>query len=441
MRSSLLAAAIAIAIGSSISFTAVAQSGAMSSAERDSELAALKAQLEALQAKVVELEQRTDAQSDINVAAQENLDKMASETPKLETKGGIKVTSADKTFEASVGGRIHFDAYAFDRDIAATTGTTDFRRARLTLAGKAFGWEYKMEQDFAAGTNLEGLRDVYVAKPALGGKFFIGQFKPYRSMEELTSSNEITMMERPFSSASGLFSGRQFRQGIGYLKGGDNYSFGATAFALRDAAGPRTEGMGAAARVTYAPINTGTSTLHFGVSASTENANAGSPNLVAAVAYAGRRGPSQTIATTTGASGDSIGTVGVEAAGAFGPLFFQTEYANATFERPLGGDQDVDTFYVMGSWMITGEHKPYKAGNGVFGSAKPKGAGGAWELTARYDTIENKDVNNLGVSATTLGLNYYVNSNLRFMFNYTRGDNAFTLDETGQYALRTQFSF
>ncbi|MDQ3057847.1 MAG: carbohydrate porin, partial [Pseudomonadota bacterium] len=66
MRSSILTAAIAIALGS-ISFTAAAQSGAMSSAERDSELAALKAQLEALQAKVVELEQRTDAQSDINV--------------------------------------------------------------------------------------------------------------------------------------------------------------------------------------------------------------------------------------------------------------------------------------------------------------------------------------------------------------------------------------
>ncbi|MEJ7746182.1 MAG: porin [Luteimonas sp.] len=436
MRSSMLATAIAVVLGSSIAFTASAQSGV--SAE---ELAALKAQIEALQAQVSILEERTDAQSDINVGTQENLDKMAAESPKVETKGGIKITSADKKFEASVGGRIHFDAYAFDRDIAATTGTTDFRRARLTLAGKAFGWEYKMEQDFAAGNNLEGLRDVYIAKPALGGKFTIGQFKPYRSMEELTSSNEITMMERPFSSASGLYGGRQFRQGVGYLKGGDNYSFGVTAFSLRDAAGPRNEGTGAAGRVTYAPINTGTSTLHFGVSASTENANQGSPNMVAAVAYAGRRGPSQTIATTTGASGDSIGTVGVEAAGAFGPVFFQSEYARATFERPLGGDQDVDTFYVMGSWMITGEHKPYKAGNGVFGSAKPEGEGGAWELTARYDTIENKDVNNLEVSATTLGLNYYFNPNVRFMFNYTRGDNEFTRDETGQYALRTQFSF
>ena len=47
----------------------------------------------------------------------------------------------------------------------------------------------------------------------------------------------------------------------------------------------------------------------------------------------------------------------------------------------------------------------------------------------------------LEASAWILGLNYYVNPNLRFMFNYTQGDNDFTGDETGQYALRTQFSF
>lgn len=440
MRSSILAAAIVIAIGSSISFTAAAQSSGSSSVERDRELAELKAQLQALQTKMVELEERTDAQSDINIGTQENLDKMATESPKVETKGGIKITSADKKFEASLGGRIHFDAYAFDRDLANTTGTTEFRRARLTLAGKAFGWEYKMEQDFAAGDNHEGIRDMYIAKSALGGKFTIGHFKPYRSMEELTSSNEITMMERPFSSATGLYSGRQFRQGIGYLRGGDNYSFGVTAFNLRDAVGPRNEGVGAAARLTYAPINNDNSTLHFGASASTENANKGTPDLRASAVYAGRRGPSQTIATTTGASGDSVDSIGLEAAGAFGPMYFQSEYAKAKFNRPLGGSQDVDTFYVMGSWMLTGEHKVYKAGAGVFGSAKP-GDDGAWELTARYDTIENKDVNNLKATATTLGLNYYFNPNVRLMFNYIKGDNEFNGDKTGQYAVRTQLSF
>jgi len=430
MRSSILTVAIAVAIGSA-SFTAAA-------APSEQELAQLKAQIEALQAQLTALEERTDAQSDINLGTAESLDKLTTGSPKVETTGGIKITSADKKFEASIGGRIHFDAYAFDRDLASTTGTTDFRRARLTLAGKALGWEYKMEQDFTGPTTTEGFRDVFIAKSALGGKFTIGHFKPYRSMEELTSSNEITMMERPFSSASGLYSGRQFGQGVGYMKGGDNYSVGATVYNLRNAASPRNEGVGAAGRFTYAPIHNDNSTLHFGVSASTENANKGSADMKASVGYAGRRGPSQSIATTTGASGDSIDTVGLEAAAAFGPVYVQSEYANATFNRPLGGSQDVETFYVMGSWMLTGEHKAYKPGNGVFGSAKGEGM---WELTARYDTIENKDVANLEATSTTLGVNYYFNPNVRLMFNYTKGDNDFTGDKTGQYAVRTQLSF
>ena len=435
MRSSILAAAIVLAIGSSLSFSAAAQSS-----DRDRELAELKVQLQALQAQLAELEVRSDAQSDINLDNAGVLDKLTTGAPKLETKGGIKVTSADGNFEAQIGGRIHFDAYAFDRDRVDTTGTTEFRRARLTLQGKAFGWGYRLEQDFAAGNTTAGFRDVYITKKTLGGLLTIGQFKPYRSMEELTSSNEITMMERPFSSATGLYNGRQFNQGVGYLKAGDNYTVGATVFNLRDAAGPRTEGTGAAGRITYAPINNDNSTLHFGVSASTENTNKGSASLVAAANYAGRRGPSQTIATTTALSGDSVDAIGVEAAGAFGPMYFQSEYVKAKFNRPIGGAHDVDTFYVMGSWMLTGEHKAYKAATGVFGAPKV-GETGVWELTARFDTIENKDVNNLQATSSTLGVNYYFNPNVRLMFNYTKGDNDFNGDKTGQYAVRTQFSF
>ncbi len=430
MRQTHLAVALAAVLGTA-SFGAAAADNA--------ELAELKAQLAALQAKVAELETRSDAQSDINIETRQNLDTLATSTPKVETKGGLKVTSADRKFEASLGGRIHFDAYAFDRDLAATTGTSEFRRARLTLSGKALGWDYKLEQDFAAGSNLDGLRDAYIATGLAGGKVTIGHFKPYRSMEELTSSNELLMMERPFASATGLFGGRQFQQGVGYQRAGDNYTAGFTVFNLRGASGSRNEGMGAAGRVTFAPLNTDSSTLHFGGWASQENANRGSADLTATANYAGRRGPSLAIATTPGASGDSVTAYGLEAAGAFGPVFFQGEYVNASFGQALGPDQDVTTWYLQGSWLLNGGRKVYKSATGVFGS--PKVDRGLWELTARYDTIENKDLADRQASSTILGVNYYVNPNLRFMFNYTRGDNDFTGDETGQYAVRTQFSW
>ena len=432
MRHSLLAVALAVAMGST--------SLAASAADNNSEIAELKAQLAALTAKVTELEERNDAQSGVNIDTAAQLDKLTTGSPVIDTKGGIKVTSADKKFEATIGGRIHFDAYAFDRDIAPVTGTTEFRRARLTLAGKAYGWDYKVEQDFAAGTNLDGLRDAYIATGLWGGKATIGHFKPYRSMEELTSSNEILMMERPFASASGLFSGRQFQQGVGYQRSGENYTAGFTAFNLRGAAAARNEGMGASGRVTYAPINNDNNTLHFGGWASVENLNRGSADISAIENYAGRRGPAQTMATVTGASGDSITAYALEAAGSFGPLFFQGEFANSTWGAPLGKDQDVQTWYLQGSWLINGGHKAYKSATGVFASPKVVDKG-LWELTARYDSAENKDVPNREVNTWILGMNYYVNPNLRFMFNYTQGDNRVTGDETAQYAVRTQFSW
>ncbi len=432
MRHSILALAVgAVLAGTSLS--ASAQS-------RDSEIQALKAQIEALMTKVESLEERSDAQSDVNVDTAQKLDTLSTGTTKVDTKGGIKVTSADGKFEANIGGRIHFDTYAFDRDIASTTGTTEFRRARLTLSGKALGWDYKMEQDFGAGTNLDGLRDLYIAKSAFGGKVTIGHFKPYRSMEELTSSNEILMMERPFSSASGLFNARQFQQGIGYSKAGDNYTAGLSVFNLRSAAGVRNEGVGAAGRVTFAPINRENSTLHLGGWFSVEDLNNGSATTTASVSYAGRRGPSQTIATINGVAGDKITAYGLEVAGSFGPAFFQSEYVQSTFEQPFLIDQDVNTWYVQGSWLLNGGHKAYKPATGVFGSPKVSDKG-LWELTARYDTIENKDIVNREATSWLLGVNYYVNPNLRFMFNYTQGDNEATGDETGQYALRTQFAF
>lgn len=429
-------AILAIAIGAALAGTSLSASAQ----SRDSEIEALKTQIAELMQKVEALEERTDAQSDVNVDTATQLDTITNKSVKVDTKGGIKVTSADGKFEANVGGRVQFDAYAFDRDIASTTGTTEFRRARLTLSGKALGWDYKMEQDFAAGTNLDGLRDLYIAKNAFGGKVTIGHFKPYRSMEELTSSNEILMMERPFSSATGLFTARQFQQGVAYQRAGTNYTAGLSLFNLRGAAGVRNEGVGAAGRFTYAPINNESSTLHLGGWFSVEDLNAGSATTSAAVSYAGRRGPSQTIATVNGAAGDKITAYGVEAAGSFGPAFFQSEYVQSTFEQPSGSDQDVNTWYVQGSWILNGGHKAYKPATGVFGSPKV-GDKGLWELTARYDTIENKDIVNREATSWLFGVNYYVNPNLRFMFNYTQGDNQVNGDETGQYALRTQFAF
>ncbi|WP_323844670.1 OprO/OprP family phosphate-selective porin [Microbulbifer magnicolonia] len=401
-----------------------------------------------------------------------------------ETKGGLEITSDDGNFSAELGGRIHFDTYLFDPDIEDPVSTTEFRRARITLSGQAYSWTYKLEQDFAAGNTLAGFRDVYIEHEFYAGYVRIGQFKPYRSMEELTSSNEITMMERPFSSATGFYDGRQFQQGLGWQNHWDCYTLGAMAYNLRNADTPRNEGVGAAGRFTWAPIDDDISTLHFGISLSYEDANRNSNPLESTADYAGRRGPTQLIALTpgdreflfgdfdepeffVGGQGGSVRAVGLEFAGTYGPLYLQAEYLRGDndgdyfiseevfedfFDAPptftcdpdfgcFIGDQDVQSWYIMGSWMITGEHKPYDMKKGVFKSAKPRSGWGAWELTARYDTIENKDIRSLEADSVILGVNYYHRAKVRFMVNVVLGDDEFTGDETKQLAFRAQMSW
>ncbi|KGD61665.1 MULTISPECIES: porin [Alcanivorax] len=354
------------------------------------------------------------------------------------TRGNLKIVSSDGSFEGSVGGRIHFDAYAFDNDLTDSTSTSEFRRARITLKGKLYNWGYVFENDFAgqSGTTGTGFRDMNIYTKVGPGKLTIGQFKPYRSMEEITSSNDILMMERPYASATGIYNGRQFQQGVGYLISDDQYTLGVAGFNTKSAGDNRNEGLGGSARATFAPIMQDNMVVHMGASYSVENANSMTTAFEAEADYVGRRGPSETIALTT--DGESVNTVGLEAAISAGPVFAQAEYAIADFGNATGDDEEVQTYYIQGAYTLTGQMKPYKSSKGVFTTAK---GNNIVQLTARYDYIENKDVTDLEAETTSVGVNYYLNPAMRFMLNYVMGENTLTGDESNQVALRAQMAF
>jgi len=398
-----------------------------------------------------------------------------------ETKGGITIKTDDGRFEAKIGGRIHLDFASLDSDDSPTyaeDGGAYFRRARLTLTGKAYGWEYKFENDFAdaeaatacdaadptdcetVGTN--SFRDMFIATSLMGGKVTIGQFKPLRGMEEMTSSNEITMVERPFASASGMFSGRQFGIGAKYEGKTESMTYGIALqnnSVLKGADSRVTEEPVISGRVTFAPVNTDTTTFHAGLSASMENGRVGS-----GARFRGRGklpatdlGTSRTLAEAGAAGPDKEAQhIGLELAGATGPFYAQAEYIQASYSDAYTGvsgpeDADVVAYYLMASFMLTGEHKPYSSG--VFKSPKPSGENGALELKARYDMAENKDqpttaTNKREISVLTVGANWYLNPNLRFMLEYSMGEDNTVADtpsganpEPKAVTLRTQFSF
>lgn len=363
-----------------------------------------------------------------------------------ETKGGITIKTDDGRFEGKLGGRIHYDLNMVDGDDAGPSGSdlsdVFFRRARLTFSGKAYGWEYKFEQDFAGGAPTE--RDLYIATKLGPGKLILGQFKPFRGMEEMTSSNEITFMERPYVQAN--FPSEQFSMGAGYKGSAGDFTY---ALGLQnrkvDAAGNNSsESMVGSARFTFAPINADGAVVHVGFSGSMDNLNRSGAGVQTTddvtVQYAGRNVGSLQLAS------DFIeGTfLGAEAAVAVGPFYVQSEYmlGDLDFEAPATS-QDVAAYYIQASFHVTGESKPYKGG--VFKSVKPKNASGAVELKVRLEGAENKDVADNEVSAITLGANWYVNPNVRFMLEYitaeAKAGTSVGADEPKVIAARAQLNF
>ncbi len=340
-----------------------------------------------------------------------------------------------------------------------------FRRARLTLEGKAYAWSYKFENDFAAQDedSGSGFRELWVGTRVLDVvNVRFGQAKPYRSMEELTSSNEITFMERPFSSASSLYGGRpQYALGVFLDNSYANWGWGLSGFNLKsgeltatsaagDETSNETDGFGGAGRVYFAPIMSDSTVVHLGASLSFENPSQGQPITPSSTRYSGRSGP--TASLSDAATDDKIDTYALELAGKMGPFYGQAEYATSTYSEAAGvaegeDDADLNSWYVQATWMITGETKPYDIKKGVFKSPKPIAPTGAWEAKIRYDFIELKEVTpDREAEQLAVGVTWYINPAVRFLAEDISGERKDDADGVDPFKLdiistRLQFAF
>ncbi|HZK78018.1 MAG TPA: porin, partial [Gemmatimonadaceae bacterium] len=119
-----------------------------------------------------------------------------------------------------------------------------------------------------------------------------------------------------------------------------------------------------------------------------------------------------------------------ELAGTYGPLTVQGEYSKVSVAR-------LDTLhtatfagmYASVSYFLTGEHRPYVMEEGEFDRVVPKASTGAWEIAARWSTMDLNDTSpGVGIKGgrgtnVTLGLNWHINANLKWMLNYVHVSN------------------
>ncbi len=365
------------------------------------------------------------------------------------SKGGLEIKSADGNYSAKLGARVHFDAnYVIDEDDLTAAqqdrnSTLDFRRARLSLSGKVYNWEYLFENDFAGQdtTNRAGFRDVWLGTHVKGNRIRIGQAKPFRGMEELTSSNSLTFMERPFATANGIYQ-RQRTLGLFVNNYLDDSRVGYGLSVYNNKAGfeqtsggavqPQGQALGYNGRVFVLPIKSAESDLHVAFSASQDGAgdasdNAAPPEVTGIALQPRTTRNGQLRPTVVGATQgfDKQTTYAGELAYRVGRFTAQGEYALANFtDSVVAGqaDEDVETGYIQLSYFLTDHAKRYSTTRGAFDGPSVKSGSGAIELKARYDFIKNTDRDNREASGYAVGVNYYVSPNVRFMVEYHDGE-------------------
>ena len=117
-----------------------------------------------------------------------------------------------------------------------------------------------------------------------------------------------------------------------------------------------------------------------------------------------------------------LGENGVEGCGGAGVEIVQRLAEAGCGVGEVGGagpDGRVDSYYLQGTWTITGERRGYKPNAGIADTVKPSSTRGAIELVAKLDHIEF-DVDGARTEAVDgflLGVNWYVNRNVKLMLN------------------------
>lgn len=337
-------------------------------------------------------------------------------TDALKEKG---IIASDFAPDIEPRGRLQMDAGWHDEDVTKFGDGFATRRARMGLQGRlVMDWSFVIEYDFAE--NGTSANDVMLSRKLLGGSLNIGQFKVPIGLNELTSSNYITFIERTANSTA-IVDARRIGVGYEYHAG----QFGIQSMVFGRAIGGKQDGdmpMGIGARIYGNPIADGNMLIHLGASAAYENRH--DYNTLRFQERPEARADAGIRLIDTGNITDVDDTLkaGLELALVYGPFSMEAEYLMADINREIGEEPTFRGYHVQTSYFLTGETREYR--NGVFRGIKPKNNWGAFEAAARWSSIDLTDSGFEGGKQEniTLGLNYYATSNVRFMANFIMVD-------------------
>ena len=399
-------------------------------------------------------------------------------------KNELTFESSDKNFVAHIGGRTQMDTVWLRGNSTAfgpangfgSQNAVDFRRARLRMDGTIYKTiDYAMEYDFVNSVNdnvglqpASATNTIGVAVPTdlwwtfrevpMAGNIKVGLQKEPIGLEHMASSRYLDFMERSFlqDAYTGPFN-NGFTPGVsaydnfgdeqrglwhmGIFKNTDTSPTGIFSYA-----GSGTGGYCLDGRLTYLlwHEDEGRQMLQVGGSYSHRDPLNDSIRIRSRASL--RNGPgalNPNMADSGSFLGSSQDLVGAEASLLMGSLQIQAEYIASNVSNARNatgvinyGSYFTSGYYVMGSYFLTGEHRDYEKKRGAFGRVVPKYNSrifptdcseprcGAWQALVRYDDLNLNDsgLNGGQVRDYTVGLNWFLNPNMKIQANYVLTD-------------------
>lgn len=371
--------------------------------------------------------------------ADEYVDEDYGNTFKVYWDNGFRMKTHNNNFYLAMGGFAFLDVGFVHEDQAVKDQLDEiedfakFRSVRPSVWGSFYDrYFFKIEFEFADNDDV-AFRNVFVGVKGLpfNGKFFVGFYKEFMGLEELTNPADATFMELSLTSTFTP----AFQLGASYTGHNDakNMTFAIGLFReVEDASPPRVENdsgsYAVTTRLTALPYwGSKSSFIHVGASYSFRNP------LNDEVQFKSRPeipvGPQF---VDTGVIGDVryVQLAGLEFAFVHGPFSIQSEITSSwvrTKNRDDGNNKDFWAYYAYFTYTLTGESRQYKKAAGVFVRPKPdksflidEGGIGAIELAMRYSYVDlnEDDIRGRRLQDLTFAVNWYLTPNIRFEVNY-----------------------
>ncbi len=351
----------------------------------------------------------------------------------------LVVESKTGNFKIKFGGRIQTDLMFIDQsnsldNLFDAKNGVELRRARIFTSGTLYkNLKFKFQVDFAGGNAV--IKDAYLQYTMIPylGNIKIGNFKEPEGFAMLTSSKNLTMMERPLGNV--FDNDRNIGVMLNNQLMDKRLSWYAGYFFPTDNTGKYLGNKyNVALRLAGLPIyNTESKykVLHLGFGYVYQNNDDEELNYsVRPEAHLAPKYLKISLPTV-----NNIQDMNTEFLFIYNSFSIESEYTRALITRDNDSifsetSYNAFSYNVTLSWFATGEHKNYVKSKTTFGTLKPKknlgddGGCGALEFALRYSQInmDDSDLNGGVISDLTAGINWYLNPSTMVMFNYIYSD-------------------